>query len=93
MTDAAAPEAARRERMSVVRRPAQVLAVAAVALVIADLFRWGNRWYVSTMFEPGSLYSVDLTIAAHTALVRALVLACVAAVAAVVGWRLRVVRA
>ena len=65
----------------------------AVLLAVADGFRWGNRWYVSTMFEDSDpVYALEILAKAHDALVHGLVWLVVALVAAVVGWRLRVVR-
>jgi hypothetical protein len=79
-----------------VRRAARLVAVVAVAFAVADGFRWGNRWYVSTMFggaASGDPLAVDRLVGAHGALVSGLVWWGVAAVAAAVGWRLRVVAA
>ena len=74
------------------RRLARFAAVGAVLLAGGNLIAWGNRWYVST-WHAGTAYGDHLLRAAHSALVTGLVCLVVAAVAAVVGWRLRVVRA
>jgi len=75
------------------RRLARILAVVASCLAVADGFRWGNRWYVSTMFDaPGdAAYAADILAKAHAALVHGLGWLLLAVLAAVVGWRLRVV--
>lgn len=76
------------------RTTARIVAVVAAGLAIADGFRWGNRWYVSTMFggaESGNLLAVERLVGAHDALVAGLAWLCLAIVAAVVGWRLRIV--
>lgn len=75
------------------RRLARPVAVVAVLLAVADLFRWGNRWYLSTRMADTPDGGFGLLAAAHSALLAAVVWLVVAAVAAVVGWRLRVVRA
>lgn len=90
----AVPPAVREVRAQVrrgrVRVTAQVVAVAALLLAVADGFRWGNRWFVATRLADAG--QQDAMIAhAHGALVRGLALLLVAVVAAVVGWRLRVV--
>lgn len=66
----------------------------AAFLAVADGFRWGNRWYVSTMFDGPDdvLYSLEILAKAHDALVHGLIWLVVALVAAAAGWRLRVVR-
>lgn len=74
------------------RAVAKVVAVLALALAVAEAFRWGNRWYVATRFarsdaDWGNAMAAD----AHEALVAGLALLLVAGVAAVVGWRVRVV--
>lgn len=74
------------------RRFARFAAVVAVLLAGGNLIAWGNRWYIST-WHAGTAYGYDILHAAHTALVTGLVCLVVAAVAAAVGWRLRVVRA
>lgn len=73
----------------------QAVAVLAAFLAVADGFRWGNRWYVSTMFDgPGdAAYALDILTKAHDALLHGLVWLVVAAVSAAIGWRLRVVPA
>lgn len=63
--------------------------VAAVVAVfgVADLVRWGNRWYVSEVFaevasadgEAGWRFAFHLLHAAHEALVRGILLCVVAA--------------
>lgn len=74
------------------RAAAQVIAVLALVLAVADGFRWGNRWYVATQFAQSDVDSGNAMVAhAHEALVRGLALLLVAAVAAVIGWRVRVV--
>ncbi|MFE5342926.1 hypothetical protein ACFQ80_22100 [Isoptericola sp. NPDC056578] len=71
----------------------RVVAVLALFLAFADGFRWGNRWYISTMFEDSSPeYALEIIAKAHDALVHGLIWLVVAALAAAVGWRLRVVR-
>lgn len=67
----------------------------AAFLAVADGFRWGNRWYVSTMFDgpDDALYSLEILAKAHDALVHGLIWLVVAATAAAIGWRLRVVPA
>ncbi len=85
----AAGERAVRTR---VRAAARVLAVVALVLAVADGFRWGNRWYVATQLARTDAGGGDaMVVHAHDALVRGLALLVVAVVAAVVGWRLRVV--
>jgi hypothetical protein len=75
-----------------IRTTAKVVALLALALAVADLFRWGNRWYVATRFARTDQARGDAMIAhAHAPLVSALALLLVAAVAAVIGWRLRIV--
>ena len=71
----------------------QAVAVLAAFFAVADGFRWGNRWYVSTMFADADdpVYSLEILAKAHDALVHGLVWLVVALVAAFVGWRLRVV--
>ncbi|GAB6936752.1 hypothetical protein JCM11754A_02750 [Isoptericola variabilis] len=73
----------------------QAVAVVAALLAVADGFRWGNRWYVSTMFDDpdDALYSLEILAKAHDALVHGLLWLAVAVAAAVIGWRLRVVPA
>lgn len=64
----------------------------ALVLAVADGFRWGNRWYVATQVARSDVDWGNAMVAhAHGALVRGLVLLVVAAVAAVIGWRVRVV--
>ncbi|MFE7405177.1 hypothetical protein [Isoptericola sp. NPDC057559] len=72
----------------------RAVAVVAACLAVADTFRWGNRWYVSTMFDgPGdAVYALDILTKAHDALLHGLAWLAVALLAAAVGWRLRVVR-
>ncbi|PFG41499.1 hypothetical protein ATJ88_0138 [Isoptericola jiangsuensis] len=80
--------------LSPVRRVARPVAVVALLLAVADVFRWGNRWYVSTMFggaASGDPLAVERLVGAYTALLTGLVWLAVAVVAATVGWRLRVV--
>ena len=80
---------AHRTRRSVAR----FIAVLAAAFAVADLFRWGNRWYVSTQVAAtDELWAGQLLAHAHTALVGALLWTLLAVVAAGVGWQLRVVR-
>lgn len=74
-----------------VRSVARGITVLALVLAVADVARWGNRWYVSTMLADAPDRALELLAAAHGALVTALVWLLVAAVAAAVGWRLRVV--
>ncbi|GII98317.1 hypothetical protein Slu03_06950 [Sediminihabitans luteus] len=79
-----------------VRATARVVAVGAVLMAVADAFRCGNRWYVSTMFggaDSGDYMALDLAAGAFHAMVACLAWVCVALVAAAVGWRLRVVSA
>ncbi|HWV77050.1 MAG TPA: hypothetical protein VN027_07030 [Isoptericola sp.] len=73
----------------------QAAAVVAALLAVADGFRWGNRWYVSTMFDDpdDALYSLEILAKAHDALVHGLLWLAVAVAAAIIGWRLRVVPA
>ncbi|GGC00489.1 hypothetical protein GCM10010972_11560 [Cellulomonas carbonis] len=74
---------------------ARLVAVVAACLAVADGFRWGNRWYVSSVFagDPETQgHALEILSSAHSALVDGLVELSVAAVAAVIGWRLRVVR-
>jgi hypothetical protein len=71
----------------------RIVAVVALCLAVADGFRWGNRWYVSTMVEDSSPgYALEIVAKAHDALVHGLAWLVVAVIAALVGWRLRVVR-
>lgn len=80
-------------RGSRTRTAAQVLAVLAGVWAVADLCRWGNRWYVATRWidAPGASQQGYLLLqSAHACLVSALVALAVAGSAAVVGWRLRV---
>lgn len=64
----------------------------ALALAVADGFRWGNRWYVATQLARSDLDRGNAMVAhAHGALVRGLALLLVASVAAVIGWRVCVV--
>ncbi|MBO1752071.1 hypothetical protein J4G33_09675 [Actinotalea sp. BY-33] len=85
------PSVARRHG---VRSLARGLAVVAAALAVADLFRWGNRWYVSTQFAASDeAYASQLLASAHAPLVSAVVWVLVATAATAIGWRLRVVRA
>ncbi|MEL7977518.1 hypothetical protein AAG589_16765 [Isoptericola sp. F-RaC21] len=71
----------------------QAVAVLAVLLAVADGFRWGNRWYLSTMFDRSDReYALEILAKAHDALVHGLAWLVVALVAAALGWRLRVVR-
>jgi hypothetical protein len=75
-----------------VRAAAQVVAVLTFLLAVADGFRWGNRWYLATRFARSDVDVGNAMVAhAHEALVRGLVLLLVAAVAAAIGWRVRVV--
>ncbi|GIG34942.1 hypothetical protein Cpa01nite_03230 [Cellulomonas pakistanensis] len=75
-----------------VRVAAKVVAVVALALAVADGFRWGNRWYVATQFARSDVDWGNAMVAhAHGALVSGLALLLVAALAAVVGWRPRLV--
>ncbi|MDO8143807.1 hypothetical protein [Isoptericola sp. 178] len=72
------------------------MALVAALLAIADGFRWGNRWYVSTMYggaADGGALAVERLVAAHSALVSGLGWLCLAVAAAVLGWRLRIVAA
>jgi hypothetical protein len=74
------------------RAAVRVVAVLALALAVVDGVRWGNRWYVATQFARSDVDWGNATVAhAHEALVRGLALLLVAAVAAVIGWRVRVV--
>lgn len=64
----------------------------ALVLAVADGFRWGNRWYVATRFARSDVdWGNALVAHAHGALVRGLALLVVAGVAAVIGWRVRLV--
>lgn len=75
-----------------VRTTAKVVAVLALVLAVADGFRWGNRWYVATRFARSDVdWGNALAAHAHGALVRGLALLVVAGVAAVIGWRVRLV--
>src|SRR4051812_50208951 len=62
---------------------------------VADLVRWGNRWYLSEVFTPlastdgGWAYAFDLLHKAHEALVRGLVLLALAALLVAIARRLR----
>jgi len=94
----AVPPAVREARAQVrrgrVRVTAQVVAVAALLLAVADGFRWGNRWFVAARLADAGQQDAMIAHAhahAHGALVRGLALLLVAVAAAVVGWRLRVV--
>ncbi|GAA1980187.1 hypothetical protein GCM10009718_16400 [Isoptericola halotolerans] len=83
-------------RSETLRRTARGVAVVAALLAVADGFRWGNRWYVSTMFggaRSGNDLAAERLAGAHGALVACLCWLSLAIVAAVVGWQLRVVRA
>jgi len=73
---------------------ARVVAAVALYLAVADGFRWGNRWYVSTMYDRSGapVIAHDVLMKAHDALLHGLVWLAVALVAAVVGWQLRLVR-
>lgn len=85
-------EGRRRAARTRLRAPARVVAVVALVLAVADGFRWGNRWYVATQVARSDVDWGNAMVAhAHGALVRGLVLLVVAAVAAVIGWRVRVV--
>lgn len=78
------------------RGVARGVAVVAAVLAVVDGFRWGNRWYVSTMFGSagsGDDLAAEKLAGAHGALVAGLAWLCLAIAAAVVGWRLSVVRA
>ena len=81
---------ARRRLHSVAR----FVAVLTAFFAVANLLRWGNRWYVSTqMAAPiDDLWAARLLDHAHTALVSALLWTVLAIVAAGVGWQFRVVR-
>lgn len=76
------------------RAVARFVAIAALCLAVADGFRWGNRWYVATMFDRsgGTEMALDVLAKAHDALLRGLGWLAVAVVCAAIGWRLRVVR-
>lgn len=75
------------------RAVARVTAIGAALLAVGALFQWGNRWYVSTMFEAaGDPLGGQLLQSAHGSLVNALLFIVIALAAATIGWRLRVVR-
>ncbi|WP_277211154.1 hypothetical protein [Isoptericola croceus] len=67
---------------------ARVVALVAGCLAIADGFRWGNRLYVSTMFDEGSWTALERADAAQEALVSGLGFLTITVLAAVVGWSL-----
>ncbi|WP_166848104.1 hypothetical protein [Isoptericola sp. BMS4] len=73
---------------------ARVVTLVALVLAVADGFRWGNRWYLSTAFgdagSPG--HAADLLASAHGALLHGLGWLALAVAAGAVGWQLRVVR-
>ncbi|MGF0115150.1 hypothetical protein ACQFYA_02330 [Promicromonospora sp. Marseille-Q5078] len=73
---------------------ARIVAAVALCLAVADGFRWGNRWYVSTMYDRSgsTVISHNVLMKAHDALLHGLVWLAVALVAAVVGWQLHLVR-
>lgn len=74
------------------RAAVKVVAVLALVLAVADGFRWGNRWYLATQIAQSDVDWGNAMVAhAHDALVRGLALLLVAAVAAAIGWRVRVV--
>ena len=89
MSDAAAPSPLTRDDPGRLWHLVRIAAVGAFLLVVADLFRWGNRWYVSTQYPDDAAYSASLELGAHQALVRALASLLVAAALALVGWRVR----
>lgn len=78
------------------RTVARLVAIVATCLAVADGFRWGNRWYVSTMFGSSGEADIagDILAKAHGALLQGLGWLALAILAATVGWqlRLRVVR-
>lgn len=89
---AVTPTARRHRALIRMRATAKGIAVLALILAIADGFRWGNRWYVATQFARTDVDLGNAVVAhAHGALVRGLVLLLVAVVAAVIGWRVRIV--
>ncbi len=89
MSDAAVPTPMTRDAAGGAWHLVRIAAVGVFLLAVADLFRWGNRWYVSTAFADDPGYSATLEAGAHHALVRALACLLVAVALAVVGWRVR----
>ncbi|MFC0644257.1 hypothetical protein [Cellulomonas phragmiteti] len=89
MTDAS-PAPRRETRLHALARG---VAIVAALLALADVVRWANRWYVSTMLADTPDGGLPLVAAAHSALVGAVAWSLVAVAAAFVGWRFRIVAA